>query len=112
MPGAGRFIDGPRVHFLDNLDPITFDHILHKLPLSSTRFVSISKSGGTGETLMQTIAVLVRSESRMRSHPADTFSVFPSPGHGRQERPARSARARGRALPRPQPRRRRPLLRC
>lgn len=58
VPGAGRFTESPRVHFLDNLDPITFDHVLHKLPLSSTRFVAISKSGGTGETLMQTIAVL------------------------------------------------------
>jgi glucose-6-phosphate isomerase len=56
VPGAGRFADGPRVHFLDNLDPITFDHVLHRLPLASTRFVPISKSGGTGETLMQTIA--------------------------------------------------------
>ena len=58
VPGAGRLADGPRVHFLDNLDPITFAHILDRLPLSSTRFVAISKSGGTGETLMQTIAVL------------------------------------------------------
>jgi glucose-6-phosphate isomerase len=58
VPGAGRFADGPRIHFLDNLDPVTFAHVLDRLPLSSTRFVAISKSGGTGETLMQTIAVL------------------------------------------------------
>src|ERR671912_468483 len=58
VPGAGRFTESPRVHFLDNLDPVTFDRVLHKLPLSSTKFVAISKSGGTGETLMQTIAVL------------------------------------------------------
>ncbi|HEX2727466.1 MAG TPA: glucose-6-phosphate isomerase [Beijerinckiaceae bacterium] len=58
VPGAGRFAENPRVHFLDNLDPVTFDRVLQRLPLTTTRFVAISKSGGTGETLMQTIAVL------------------------------------------------------
>ena len=32
--------------------------LLERLPLATTRFVAISKSGGTGETLMQTIAAL------------------------------------------------------
>ena len=58
VPGAGRFADNPRVHFLDNLDPVTFESILHRLPLRTTRFVAVSKSGGTGETLMQCMAVL------------------------------------------------------
>lgn len=80
VPGAGRFTESPRVHFLDNLDPITFDHMLHKLPLSSTRFVSISKSGGTGETLMQTIAVLSALEKAgLRAHPNDMFLGLSEP---------------------------------
>jgi glucose-6-phosphate isomerase len=80
VPGAGRFADGPRVHFLDNLDPITFDHILHKLPLASTRFVSISKSGGTGETLMQTIAVLsALDRAGLRAHPNEMFLGLSEP---------------------------------
>src|SRR3954471_17328306 len=58
VPGAGRFAENPRVHFLDNLDPLTFGQVLGRLPLATSRFVAISKSGGTGETLMQTIAVL------------------------------------------------------
>ncbi|WP_349370032.1 glucose-6-phosphate isomerase [Salinarimonas sp.] len=58
VPGLGRLAEGPRVHFLDNLDPLTFDLLIEKLPLETTHFVAISKSGGTGETLMQTIAVL------------------------------------------------------
>jgi glucose-6-phosphate isomerase len=58
VPGAGRFAENPRVHFLDNLDPVTFERVLQRLPLTTTRFVAISKSGGTGETLMQMIAVL------------------------------------------------------
>jgi glucose-6-phosphate isomerase len=44
----------PRLHFLDNLDPGTFEAMLVQLPLKTSRFVAISKSGGTGETLMQT----------------------------------------------------------
>ena len=58
VPGAGRFAENPRVHFLDNLDPTTFELVLQRLPLPTTRFVAVSKSGGTGETLMQAIAVL------------------------------------------------------
>ena len=80
VPGTGRFAESPRIHFLDNLDPITFDRILHKLPLSSTKFVSISKSGGTGETLMQTIAVLTALEKAgLRSHPNDLFLGISEP---------------------------------
>ncbi|MGO4704768.1 glucose-6-phosphate isomerase [Microvirga sp. 2MCAF38] len=80
VPGVGRFADGPRVHFLDNLDPITFDHILHRLPLSSTRFVAISKSGGTGETLMQTIAVLSALEKAgLRAQPGEMFLGLSEP---------------------------------
>ncbi len=58
VPGLGAFLTGPRLHFMDNLDPDTFAALLSKLPFETTRFVAISKSGGTGETLMQTIAVL------------------------------------------------------
>ena len=52
----GRAQRKPRVHFLDNPDPFTFDAALSSFDLRTTRFVSISKSGGTAETLMQTLA--------------------------------------------------------
>jgi glucose-6-phosphate isomerase len=58
IPGLGRFTESPRVHFFDNLDPATFGRALEALPLPTTRFAAISKSGGTGETLMQTMAVM------------------------------------------------------
>jgi glucose-6-phosphate isomerase len=58
VPGVGALRDPPRVHFIDNLDPASFETTLAKLPLATTRFVAISKSGGTAETLMQTIAAL------------------------------------------------------
>ncbi len=57
VPGLGA-LRAPRIHFMDNLDPKTFGGVLGKLPLSTTRFVCVSKSGGTGETLMQTIAAI------------------------------------------------------
>jgi len=58
VPGVGAFRAQPRLHFIDNLDPLSFEAMLARLPLATTRFVSISKSGGTAETLMQTIAAL------------------------------------------------------
>jgi glucose-6-phosphate isomerase len=58
LPGLGLLRGTPRVHFMDNLDPDTFGALLGKLPLSTTRFVAVSKSGGTGETLMQTAAAV------------------------------------------------------
>jgi glucose-6-phosphate isomerase len=58
VPGVGALRDPPRIHFMDNLDPESFGALLERLPLRTSRFVAISKSGGTGETLMQTIAAL------------------------------------------------------
>src|SRR6185312_10354350 len=57
VPGLNHFRQ-PRLHFLDNLDADTLGALLEQLPLKTTRFVAISKSGGTAETLMQTAAAL------------------------------------------------------
>lgn len=58
VPGVGALRSRPRLHFLDNLDPLSLDEFLSQVPLESVKFVAISKSGGTGETLVQTIAVI------------------------------------------------------
>ena len=58
VPGVGALRDPPRIHFMDNLDPQSYGTLLQRLPLKTSRFVAVSKSGGTGETLMQTIAAL------------------------------------------------------
>jgi glucose-6-phosphate isomerase len=58
VAGLGLLRPAPRLHFMDNLDPETYGGLLGKLPLAATQFVAISKSGGTGETLMQCIAAL------------------------------------------------------
>jgi glucose-6-phosphate isomerase len=80
VPGLGRFAEAPRVHFLDNLDPTTFGGLLERLPLATSRFVAISKSGGTGETLMQAIAVLSGLDrAGLRARAGDLFLGLSEP---------------------------------
>ncbi len=45
----------PRVAFFDNPDPVTWSEALAHFDLKTTRFVVISKSGGTAETLIQAL---------------------------------------------------------
>jgi glucose-6-phosphate isomerase len=57
--GAART---PHVRFFDNADPFTFEAALATFDLKTTRFVAISKSGGTAETLAQTLAAAAAIE--------------------------------------------------
>ena len=50
--GNGGQRDRPRVRFYDNLDARTLERALASLDLATTRFVVISKSGNTPETLI------------------------------------------------------------
>lgn len=54
----------PRTRFYDNLDPVTLERGLAGLDLEITRFVVISKSGGTPETLAQAVAALGAVKAR------------------------------------------------
>jgi glucose-6-phosphate isomerase len=56
--GNGGQRDRPRTRFYDNLDPRTLERALASLDLATTRFVIISKSGNTPETLVQAIAAI------------------------------------------------------
>ena len=56
--GFGPSGDSPRLHFLDNIDPHTFDHLFRSLDFARTDFLVISKSGGTAETLLQFLVCL------------------------------------------------------
>ncbi|MGE0613101.1 MAG: glucose-6-phosphate isomerase, partial [Hyphomicrobiales bacterium] len=63
----------PRTRFYDNLDPRTLERALASLDLETTRFIVISKSGGTAETLVQALSAIaaLRSaglEDRISSH--------------------------------------------
>ena len=43
----------PRLHFLDNIDPATFEALFAVIDPARTGVVAISKSGGTAETMTQ-----------------------------------------------------------
>jgi glucose-6-phosphate isomerase len=48
----------PRLHFMDNIDPASFEPLFAALDAARTGIVAISKSGGTAETLTQFIVCL------------------------------------------------------
>ncbi len=83
VPGAGALRDPPRLHFMDNLDPETYGALLAKLPLASSRFIAISKSGGTGETLMQTTTALAAvKEAGLAARIPELFLGLTEPAKG------------------------------
>jgi glucose-6-phosphate isomerase len=57
MLGAGDRDMKPRMHVLDNLDPVTISALLQQVKLERTLFVVTSKSGGTAETMAQYLVV-------------------------------------------------------
>ena len=56
----------PRLHVLDNVDPVTMNALLERLELGATLFVVTSKSGGTAETMAQYLIVRGRLEAAGR----------------------------------------------
>jgi glucose-6-phosphate isomerase len=78
--GFGPSGDSPRLVFLDNIDPHTFDHLFRSLDLGRTDFVAISKSGGTAETLTQTlICIEALLEAEDEASVGDHFTVITEP---------------------------------
>ncbi len=52
----------PRLHVLDNVDPVTIAAVLDRVQLAETLFLVVSKSGGTAETMAQYLVVRARLE--------------------------------------------------
>lgn len=75
----------PRTRFYDNLDATTLGRALAGLDLSTTRFVVISKSGGTPETLAQAVAALaaVRAAGLADRIPRHFLALADPPKDGR-----------------------------
>ena len=83
IPGVSALRPPPRIHFMDNLDPDSYTQLLEHLPLATTRFVAISKSGGTGETLMQTIGALtVCKQAGLSARIPEIFFGITEPARG------------------------------
>ncbi len=75
--GAGDGSGGPALHFLENIDPLTYgtlaDALLSPSRAETTGVISISKSGSTAETMLQTALVVDRlraavGKERIRDH--------------------------------------------
>ncbi|UUX51893.1 glucose-6-phosphate isomerase [Nisaea acidiphila] len=69
----------PRLHFLDNIDPATFTAIFQRVELERTVVITISKSGGTAETLCQTL-ILHDAFKQAGLDPARHFIAVTEPG--------------------------------
>ena len=70
----------PEILFLDNPDPVTYARALGAVDLRTTRFVAISKSGGTPETLAQTlIAADALKSAGAGKHLGRHFAVITEP---------------------------------
>jgi glucose-6-phosphate isomerase len=70
---GGRKGTGPRLHFIDNIDPDYLHDLLARLHPVSTGAIAISKSGGTIETVAQYLVIRewlrrVLGEADARSH--------------------------------------------
>jgi glucose-6-phosphate isomerase len=72
--------DEIRIHFFDNIDPLTFKHFWKKNLLETTLFLVISKSGTTPETLTQAIIAISRAEEALgTANIADHFIIVTEP---------------------------------
>lgn len=75
----GRYKDAEReLFFMDNSDPETMENLSAKLNFSETGFISISKSGGTIETLIQSI-FFIQEVEKAQLDVAKHFVVITEP---------------------------------
>ena len=71
----------PRLHVLDNIDPVTIVALLGRLELPKTLFLVVSKSGGTAETMAQYL--IVRKQLKLARLPLpDHLVVVTDPAKG------------------------------
>lgn len=79
--GRASGVGSARLTFCDNLDPVGMDSMLRGLDLPRTAFLVISKSGGTGETLTQTLVCLEALRAAgAAGEPRDHFFLVVEPG--------------------------------
>jgi len=81
--GVGPAAGTPRLRFLDNVDPDSFEALLERLDFTETGVLAVSKSGGTAETLAQLLVILPRLEAALgRDGVARRLVVITEPGSG------------------------------
>jgi len=82
---------GVRIHIPDNLDPVTMDAVFANADLRTTRFLVVSKSGGTVEPAIQTLSAMSALEKAgggkyMKQH----FAVLTEPAKNGKPNPMRA----------------------
>ena len=71
----------PRLHVLDNVDPLTIAAVLSRLDLANTLVLVVSKSGGTVETMAQYLIVRDALVSALGDAAARAHLVFVTDPH-------------------------------
>jgi glucose-6-phosphate isomerase len=85
----------PRLHVLDNVDPVTITALLDRLDLARSLFIVTSKSGGTAETMAQYLVVRERLEKALGSEKAkEAIVLVTDPEKGALRAIARSEKIR------------------
>ncbi|HEX2717372.1 MAG TPA: glucose-6-phosphate isomerase [Gemmatimonadaceae bacterium] len=72
----------PRLHVLDNVDPVTIVALLDRLDLARALFVVISKSGGTAETMAQFLVVRERLRRTLGDREREHLVLVTDPTKG------------------------------
>lgn len=88
IPGGANVYDRsrPRTRFYDNLDPLTQIGTLDPDDLATSRFVITSKSGGTTETLAQTLTAIDACRKQgLTEQISDMFLLITEPDHHDKE---------------------------
>jgi glucose-6-phosphate isomerase len=82
----------PRLHVLDNVDPVTITALLDRLDLARALFIVTSKSGGTAETMAQYLVVRDRLDGALRADGRDHLVFVTDPEKGALRAIARAER--------------------
>ena len=77
--GFGPAAGAPSLHFMDNIDPHSFEAMLAALDMDRTGFLVISKSGATAETLTQFL-VCYAAAAKAGDGAGERFTAITEPG--------------------------------
>ena len=80
-PALGEALSRPRLHFMDNVDPVSFEHLFNAVSPERTGFLVISKSGGTAETMAQFLYSMDVFRQTLKDQALGHFTLITQPGN-------------------------------
>ena len=72
----------PRLHVMDNVDPVTMGALFDRIDLTRTRVLVVSKSGGTAETMSQYLVVREKLDALGVEWPKKVLRFITDPAKG------------------------------